>query len=97
MYKFSAISVTESSWAVPISNVDSHITDRTSLYRVALRVSTTSLRYSLSLDYQKVRYTLRGGGGGGSYETGGDARRLAQGCKFRILVSTQNFVQSRNL
>ena len=30
-----------------------------------------------------------GGGGGGSsaYERGGDARRLAEGCKFRILVS----------
>ena len=53
---------------MPISNVDSHITDRSSLYRIALRVGTTSLRYSLSLDYQKVRYTLKGvGGGGGSH------------------------------
>ena len=33
---------------------------------------------------------LPGGGGGGGglrYETGGDARRLAQGCKFGCLVS----------
>ena len=68
--------------------MDSHIKDRSSLYRIALRVGTTSLRYSLSLDYQKVRYILKGVGGGGlSYETGGDARRLAQWCKFRILVS----------
>ena len=65
--------------------MDSHITDRSSLYRIALRVGTTSLRYSLSLDYQKVRYTLKGVGL--SYETDGDARRLAHGCKFRILVS----------
>ena len=27
------------------------------------------------------------GGGGITYERGGDARRLALGCKFRILVS----------
>ena len=34
-------------------------------------------------------YPLRGEGGGGeiSYETAGDARRHAQGCKFWILVS----------
>ena len=32
-----------------------------------------------------------GGGGGLPYEMDGDARRLASGCKFRILVSLRAF------
>ena len=51
--------------------MDSHITDRSSLYRIALRVGTTSLRYSLSLDYQKVRYILKGVGGGSHMKRAG--------------------------
>ena len=52
-----------------------------------------AIRYSVSADYQPVGYTWEGGGGAGergavrSDERGGDARRLAQACKFRILVS----------
>ena len=33
-----------------------------------------------------------GGGGDTVYERGGDARRLAYGCKFRILVSLKVFL-----
>ena len=65
MYKLSAISVTESSWAVLIPNVDSHISDRSSLYRIALRVGTTSYtvwRKSRLPDLE-VRYTWRWGWG----------------------------------
>ena len=39
--------------------------------------------------YRACDLLPRGGGGGGdsAYEMGGDARRLAEGSKFRILVS----------
>ena len=39
-----------------------------------------------------------GGGGGGDSHTkrGRDARRLAEGCKFRILVSLTVFWAKRN-
>ena len=33
-----------------------------------------------------------GGGGDSAYERGGDVRRLAEGCKFRILVSLRVIV-----
>ena len=42
----------------------------------------------------------RGGEGGGegdsAYESGGDARRLAYGCKFRIFVSLKVFWAERH-
>ena len=38
----------------------------------------------------------RGGGGDSAYEMGGDARRLALGCKFRILVSLRVFWAKRH-
>ena len=47
-----------------------------------------AIRYSVSADYQPVGYTWEEGGGGlergavRSHERGGDARRLAQACKF---------------
>ena len=37
-----------------------------------------------------------GGGGGSAYERGGDARRFAKGCKFRILVSLRVFWANRH-
>ena len=37
-----------------------------------------------------------GGGGHSAYERGGDARRLASGCKFRILVSLTVFWAKRH-
>ena len=36
------------------------------------------------------------GGWGSTCESGGDARRLAQGCKFRILVSLRVFWAKRH-
>ena len=38
----------------------------------------------------------RGGGGESAYESGGDTRRLAKGCKFRILVSFRVFWAKRH-
>ena len=38
----------------------------------------------------------RGGDGGVPYEKGGNARRLAEGCKFRILVSHRVFLAKRH-
>ena len=37
-----------------------------------------------------------GGGGNSAYERDGDARRLAKGCKFRILVSVRVFWAKRH-
>ena len=37
-----------------------------------------------------------GGGGNSAYERGGDARRLAYRCKFRILVSLRVFWAKRH-
>ena len=46
---------------------------------------------------QSVDKCPRGGGGGNSaYERDGDARRLAKGCKFRILVSFRVFWAKRH-
>ena len=36
-----------------------------------------------------------GGGGDSAYEGGGDARRVAEGCKLRILVSFRVFWAKR--
>ena len=38
----------------------------------------------------------RPGGADSAYEMGGDARRLAKGCKFRILVSLRVFWAKRH-
>ena len=42
----------------------------------------------------KSRQIVRHPGGDFAYERGGDVRRLAQGCKFRILVSLRVFWQN---
>ena len=61
--------------------------------------------HALSHSLQFVRHEGRlapGGGGGGrggeksAYESGGDARRLAWGCKFWILVSLRVFWAKRH-
>ena len=62
----------------------------------ALRMGWESLS---SLSFVQVRLrtcTARGGGGDSTYERGGDARLLAEGCKFWILVSLRVFWAKRH-
>ena len=43
----------------------------------------------------RSKSTIKRARGDSAYERGGDARRLAQGCKFRILVSLRVFWEKR--
>ena len=58
-----------------------------------------SLKEQTALPGTKLHTTLwlnpRGGGGDSAYESGGDARRLGYGCKFRSLVSLKVFWAKR--
>ena len=51
-------------------------------------------RLRCTMRWERLVFISRSGGRGGGlpYERGGDARRLAYGCKFRVLVSLRVFI-----
>ena len=53
-------------------------------------------RFRCTMRWERLVFISRSGGRGGGeglpYERCGDARRLAYGCKFRVLVSLRVFI-----